>query len=277
MDQSVTVPFSWDTMDTSSKKAETSTRPGASFAPLIAGFSGGVTSTSLLLPLDVIKVRLQVSENGDNVRRAGGVKRRLGAMRIFRGIIKHEGLAGLYQGWTPAVIGSAVSWGGYFYLYENFKQQLVTYKLQSSATPVSPEALRENSTHLNSADNFFLACASGACMVALTNPIWLIKTRMQLQMRKSSQLHTEVKAPYKNMLDAAVTIVREEGVFALYKGGGAAMLLTSHGGVQFVVYEFLKKHFNYKRASREENLNRSVWERFELSMGYLSIGAVAKM
>lgn len=262
-------------MVTSKEKNETRTRPGASFAPLIAGFTGGVTSTSLLLPLDVIKVRLQVSENGDNVRRADGVKRRMGAMRIFRGIIKHEGIAGLYQGWTPAVIGSAVSWGGYFYLYENFKQQLVTYKLQSSATPFTPEALR--TTHLNSADNFILACTSGACMVALTNPIWLIKTRMQLQMRKSSQLHTEVKPPYKNMLDAAVTIVREEGVFALYKGGGAAMLLTSHGGVQFVVYEFLKKHFNYKRASREENMNRSVWERLELSMGYLSLGAVAKM
>jgi solute carrier family 25 folate transporter 32 len=262
-------------MDASSKKAETRTRPGASFAPLIAGFSGGVTSTSLLLPLDVIKVRLQVNEDSDNARRAGGVKRRLGAMRIFRGIIKHEGVIGLYQGWTPAVIGSAVSWGGYFYLYENFKKQLATYKLQSSGTPVTPEALR--ATHLNSADNFILACSSGACMVAMTNPIWLIKTRMQLQMRKSSQLHTEVKAPYKNMVDAAFTIVREEGVFALYKGGGAAMLLTSHGGVQFVVYEFLKKHFNYKRATREENINRSVWERFELSMGYLSIGAVAKM
>jgi solute carrier family 25 folate transporter 32 len=263
--------------NTSSKKAETTTRPGASFAPLIAGFSGGVISTSLLLPLDVIKVRLQVNEDaGDNGRRAGGgVKRRLGAMRLLRGIIKHEGLTGLYSGWTPAVIGSAVSWGGYFYLYENFKQQLVTYKLQSSATPVTPEALR--STHLSSIDNFILACTSGACMVALTNPIWLIKTRMQLQMRKASQLHTEVKAPYKNMVDAAVTIVREEGAFALYKGGGAAMLLTSHGGVQFVVYEFLKKHFNYKRATREENLNRSVWERLELSMGYLSLGAVAKM
>jgi solute carrier family 25 folate transporter 32 len=261
-------------MDGSSKKAET--RPGASFAPLIAGFLGGVTSTSLLLPLDVVKVRLQVSEDSENARRAGGgVKRRLGAMRLFRGIIKHEGIIGLYQGWTPAVIGSAVSWGGYFYLYENFKKQLVTYKLQSSGTLVTPEALR--TTHLNSADNFILAVSSGACMVALTNPIWLIKTRMQLQMRKSSQLHTEVKAPYKNMVDAAVTIVREEGVFALYKGGGAAMLLTSHGGVQFVVYEFLKKNFNYKRATREENLNRSMWERFEMSMGYLSLGAVAKM
>jgi solute carrier family 25 folate transporter 32 len=244
---------------------------------MIAGFSGGVISTTLLLPLDVIKVRLQVSEESDNVRRAGGVKRRLGAMRIFHGIMKHEGFAGLYQGWTPSVIGSAVSWGGYFYLYENFKRQLVAYKLESSTTPVSSEALRETDTHLNSADNFILACASGACMVALTNPIWLIKTRMQLQMRKSSQLHAEVKAPYKNIVDAAQTIVREEGVWALYKGSGAAMLLTSHGGVQFVVYEFLKKYFNYKRASREENANRSVWERCELSMGYLSIGAVAKM
>jgi solute carrier family 25 folate transporter 32 len=259
-----------------------------SFAPLIAGFSGGVISTTLLLPLDVVKVRLQVSEDAGSainspLKRFGGVKRRrLGARRAFFGILKHEGVRGLYQGWTPAVLGSAISWGGYFYLYENFKRQLVAYKLQSAAAassaPVAVENIRETAAHLNPADNFILACSSGAMMVALTNPIWLIKTRMQLQMRKSSVLHaTEVKAPYKNIVDAARTIVRDEGAWALYKGAGPAMLLTSHGGIQFVVYEFLKKHFEFKRASREENMSRSVAERLELSMGYLSMGAVAKM
>jgi solute carrier family 25 folate transporter 32 len=246
--------------------------PTQSLAPLVAGFSGGVVSTSLLLPLDVIKVRLQVNESESNGRP--------GFLRIFRGIIKYEGVRGLYQGWTPAVLGSAISWGGYFYLYENFKRQLITYKLQKTTDRTATAAdLRDTAATLNSADNFCLACISGTFMVVLTNPIWLIKTRMQLQMSRASkqQQHAHVKPPYKNMLDAGQTIVREEGLWALYKGAGPAFLLTSHGGVQFVVYEFLKNHFNYKRASRQENLDRSVGQRFELSMGYLSLGATAKL
>lgn len=113
-------------------------------------------------------------------------------------------------------------------------------------------------------------------MVLITNPVWLIKTRMQLQMKKSSE-KLNIK-PYDSMVDAMRTIVRDEGYLALYKGGGAAMLLTSHGGVQFVVYEYLRKHFRYNRVKRDgEGQSLSVWEGLELSSGYLAIGAIAKM
>jgi solute carrier family 25 folate transporter 32 len=97
-------------------------------------------------------------------------------------------------------------------------------------------------------------------------------------MKKSSQhLHTGTQ-PYNNMVDAARTIVREEGFWALYKGAGPALLLTSHGGVQFVVYEFLRKHFHYSREQRENDGDASsVIQRLERSLGYLSMGAIAKM
>ncbi|CAB9499707.1 dinucleotide transporter 2, mitochondrial [Seminavis robusta] len=167
------------------------------------------------------------------------------------------------QGLTPAVIGSAVSWGGYFYLYEGFKKQLRQSK-----------QARGKSEELHSLDNFGVAVLAGACMVFLTNPVWLIKTRMQLQMKRSSDAYN-VKKPYKGLVDAAATIVREEGFWALYKGTVPALALTSHGGVQFVAYEFLKKHFHYARPKRDES--KSVLERLELSMGFLTIGAVSKV
>ena len=232
-----------------------------SIAPLLAGISGGVVSTTLLLPLDVIKVRLQVSE--EQQRKDGSSGKRLGAVRAFRSIIRHEGIAGVYQGLTPAVIGSAVSWGGYFYLYEGFKKQLQA----SKRTRGKPE-------ELNPMDNFGMAVLSGAIMVLLTNPIWLMKTRMQLQMKKSADSFG-LKKPYNGMIDAARTIVKEEGFWALYKGTVPALALTSHGGVQFVAYEFLKKHFQFSRPNRDRS--KSVLERFEMSMGFLAIGAVSKM
>jgi solute carrier family 25 folate transporter 32 len=110
-------------------------------------------------------------------------------------------------------------------------------------------------------------------MVMVTNPVWLVKTRMQLQMRKASEKHNI--QPYKGTLDAFRTIIKEEGYLALYRGSGPAMLLTSHGGVQLVVYEYLRKHFHFRRAKRDDA--SSVWERLELSAGYLTMGAVAKM
>jgi len=240
-------------------------------APLIAGFVGGTVSTTLLLPLDNIKVRLQVHEGDSNMSQNAQIKkRRLGAMRVVRGVIRYEGFTGLYQGLTPALIGSAVSWGGFFFIYEGFKTELRRHRAASSGT---------ESYTLTAVDNFLLACASGGVMVGLTNPVWLIKLRMQLQMKKASQAMKMTGKPYNGMLDAARTIVREEGFWALYKGSGPALLLTSHGGVQFVVYEFLKKHFHYARAQRDiaEGKRTSIMDRWEKSAGYLTMGAVAKM
>src|SRR5210317_729672 len=113
-------------------------------SPLIAGFLGGGISTMTLLPLETIKVRMQVHDKkGD----------RLGSMRIIRGILRFEGVRGLYQGMTPAVIGSAVSWGGFFFVYENFKKSMEWRKGL------------EKQSELTSIDNFQIACASGAVMV----------------------------------------------------------------------------------------------------------------
>ena len=222
-------------------------------APLVAGFLGGAMSTLTLYPLDLIKVRLQVNE-AETIHR-------ITATQTFRAIIRQEGILGLYRGLTPAMIGSSISWGGYFFVYEHCKRQWAI----TQSIPV---------TELTSMDNFGLACASGACMVALTNPVWLIKTRMQLQLQLQFQ-KPFTTPPYRSMMDAARTIVRDEGIMSLYKGATPALILTSHGGVQFVAYEGLKKYFHFSRAKRKKET--PVMERFQLSLGYLTIGAMAKM
>ena len=252
----------------------------ATTIPLIAGFSGGVVSTTFLLPLDIVKLRLQVTESSKPWRRYR-------SFRILGGIVKYEGVWALWQGWTPAVLGSAISWGGYFYFYEGFKRRLVEYRLSNNevVTPVAvvsndgtstkPQVYPAASLSLTSVDNFVLACAAGAVMVAVTNPVWLVKTRMQLQMRKAGEQH-QIK-PYKNMIDAFRTIVREEGLTALYKGSGPALLLTSHGGVQFVVYEYLRKNFPVERPKSKVGQDENVWHRLKQSTGFLAMGGASKL
>jgi len=145
-------------------------------------------------------------------------------------------------------------------------------------------------------EHFTASCLAGACMVALTNPLWLIKTRLQLQnphlQQQISQHPTtkaaqQLKPAYRGIFHAAYTIVQEEGILALYKGSIPALMLVSHGGIQFVTYEFLKGHFadftnNGKGSSvnqRKESGGRSkgtIGERLIDSLGYLVMGAVSK-
>ena len=256
--------------------------------PLIAGTLGGASSTVLLYPLDLVKVRLQVNEYPSKQRNWQQQKMR----KVLRAIIRHEGFAGLYNGLTPAIIGSSASWGGYFFLYEGLKTRLLEYKKGNDECDTSTVlgSIDSDVIKLGPMENFAAACLSGAIMVGFTNPIWLVKTRMQLQMKKTQEQQTlskslssvapgKIKPPYKNMFDAMRTIVREEGPKGLYKGSVPALMLVSHGGVQFVCYEFLKGHFGiYKKAKRISSANgiamtdSNIFTQLENSLGYLSMG-----
>jgi solute carrier family 25 (mitochondrial folate transporter), member 32 len=77
------------------------------------------------------------------------------------------------------------------------------------------------------------ALEAGMLTVCITNPLWLIKTRMQLQ----SQNHA---SNYRGMVHAFTTVVKQEGFLGLYKGIVPALALTSHGAVQFTAYERMK-------------------------------------
>lgn len=106
---------------------------------------------------------------------------------------------------------------GYFYFYEKAKDR------------------KSNQGTLGALDHLLAGTEAGSIMVLLTNPFWLIKTRLQIQGQS-----TDGKK-YKGFIDALITIPKEEGLLGLYKGIIPALLLTSHGAIQFMVYEYLKK------------------------------------
>ena len=292
--------------------------PSASF---LAGLAGGSASTILLYPLDLIKVRLQVDErrrgsviNGSSTVGNSATERPRTICTTVRGLIRHEGYIGLYRGLTPAVIGSALSWGGFFIIYEEIKHKMLERK--RSLAMDEHQSRRETSHHgygmskemrvdegnddnannsatlctdsqirLGPSEHFSASCLAGACLVLLTNPIWLIKTRLQLQNSRMEQeicaKTKTVKPPYRGLTHAAMTIVREEGFLALYKGSIPALFLVSHGGIQFVTYEFLKSQYamynEAHRLKKSSGRNRgTVAERLRDSLGYLMMGAVSK-
>ena len=142
-----------------------------------------------------------------------------GTLRSFQQIYKSEGFRnGLYRGLTPNFAGATVSWGLYFYLYAGIKAQM----------PVDPSTGR-----LGPTQHMAASILGGALTAVVTNPLWVIKTRM-CTTKKSTP------GAYQSLGQGLVTLVRTEGVKGLYRGIVPALFGVSHGAIQFMAYEQLK-------------------------------------
>lgn len=76
---------------------------------------------------------------------------------------------------------------------------------------------------------------TGAATSILTNPIWVIKTRML-----STGSHTP--GAYQSFVSGATQILRTEGIPGFYRGLVPALFGVSHGAFQFMAYEKLKSY-----------------------------------
>ncbi|XP_059435744.1 folate transporter 1, chloroplastic isoform X2 [Corylus avellana] len=214
-----------------------------------AGAVAGFATVAVMHPLDVVRTRFQV--NDGRVSNLPSYKNTANA--IFT-IARLEGLRGLYAGFYPAVLGSTVSWGLYFFFYDRAKQRYSKNKGEK----LSP------GEHLAS------AAEAGALVCFCTNPIWLVKTRLQLQ----TPLHQT--RPYFGLYDALRTIIREEGWSALYKGIVPGLFLVSHGAIQFTAYEELRKvivDFKSKGSKKDSESDDKLLK----SVDYAVLGSSSKI
>ncbi|KAF3322913.1 folate transporter 1 [Carex littledalei] len=214
-----------------------------------AGAIAGFTTVASLHPLDVIRTRFQVSDG-----RGSSVPQYNNTAHAIFSIARYEGVRGLYAGFYPAVFGSTVSWGLYFFFYNRAKQRYS----------------RRRDDQLSPAYHLVSAAEAGALVSLCTNPIWLVKTRLQLQVPAN---HSR---PYSGFYDAMRTILKEEGWLALYRGLGPSLFLVTHGAIQFTVYEELKKAVIYVKR-REIKSNSLGGEELLSSFDYATLGAASKV
>lgn len=211
---------------------------------LVAGVSGGVLSTVALHPLDLAKIRLAVSDG------LAGRPRYTGLAHCLRSVWTREGVRGLYQGVTPNMWGAGASWGLYFFFYNAIK----AHKQEGTEGSLSA------GQHLVS------AAQAGAMTLCVTNPVWVVKTRLVLQYEAGGGT---VPRRYHGMVHALVLIAREEGVRGLYRGFVPGLIGTSHGALQFMAYEELKSGYNVRRG-------RPPAAKLE-TMEYLGMAALSKL
>ncbi|RKP27042.1 mitochondrial carrier [Syncephalis pseudoplumigaleata] len=193
----------------------------------IAGGVGGTAGAVLTCPLEVVKTRMQSSL----YRHASSHSRPSLLLRPFRPFLdighilsafyRKEGFSALFKGLGPNLVGVIPSRAIQFAVYGNGKEMLA-----------SMNGGRESSLiHLTA------AASAGICTATVTNPIWLVKTRMQLQASTANP----AMRPYKNSFDCVVQVVRNEGVRGLYRGLSASYLGVTEGALQWVIYERCKR------------------------------------
>lgn len=139
-------------------------------------------------------------------------------MEIAKAIMRQDGVSGFFRGLPPTLVGIIPSRSAYFYAYHRVKKLL---------SPKLPEGSPGNAMVAG-----FMAGIAGN---TLTNPIWMVRTRMQLMID-----HTAGQKAYNGYWDAIQTIFKEEGLGGFYKGITASYWGCAEGAMQFLIYEQVK-------------------------------------
>ncbi|KAI3682768.1 hypothetical protein L1987_83005 [Smallanthus sonchifolius] len=194
-----------------------------------AGASAGVIAATFVCPLDVIKTRFQVH---GLPQLNGGAMRGSLIVGSLEQIFRKEGMRGLYRGLSPTILALLPNWAVYFTIYEQLKGLLGSDGIHG----------------LSFGANMIAASGAGAATTIVTNPLWVVKTRLQTQGMRTGLM------PYRGTLSALRKIAHEEGIRGLYSGLVPALVGISHVAIQFPAYEKIKFYLASRDGTTTDQL-----------------------
>lgn len=184
---------------------------------------------------------------------------------MLKSIYTHEGFRALFRGLGANLIGVVPARSINFFVYGNGKRILNDH--------FNPRNLENPwSVHLGA------AAIAGIATGTATNPIWVIKTRLQLDKNNSSNDPMRGRQ-YKNSWDCVRQTVRHEGMRGLYRGLSASYLGVTESTLQWVIYERMKLSLARREARRLQNpkYQPSALDQAEEFSGKFTAAAVAKL
>ncbi|CAN9516207.1 unnamed protein product [Ophioblennius macclurei] len=207
---------------------------------LFAGGCSGTVGAIVTCPLEVLKTRLQSSGialrpvfqvqlgtlSGAGVIRPGTVTP--GLLQVLRSILEKEGPRSLFRGLGPNLVGVAPSRAIYFAAYSKSKEIFNGLLVPNSGL-----------VHMSSAGSAAFVTNS------LMNPIWMVKTRMQLEKKARGEKKM-------NALQCARYVYQTEGVRGFYRGLTASYAGISETMICFLIYETLKKQIAQNQFGQNE-------------------------
>lgn len=145
-----------------------------------------------------------------------------------------------YRGLPINVVANSASWACFFHFKDIFEGVIAArgHELPSGDQLAS----RGQLTGLG----YFVASGlSGVTTSFITNPLWLLRTRMTSTDRHKAEA-------YPTMREGALRVYRGEGLGGFYKGLGTSILGTSHGAIQFAMYEPLRNACLRKQQQQQQ-------------------------
>uniref|UniRef100_A0A3P9A7K1 Solute carrier family 25 member 33 n=1 Tax=Esox lucius TaxID=8010 RepID=A0A3P9A7K1_ESOLU len=202
------------------------------------GLCSGTVGAIVTCPLEVLKTRLQSSGlslrtvfhvqlgsvSGTGViRPSSATVTPPGLLQVLRSILEKEGPRSLFRGLGPNLVGVAPSRAIYFAAYKKSKETFNGIFVPNSGL-----------VHMSSAG--FAAFVTNSLM----NPVWMVKTRMQLERKARGEKKM-------NALQCARYVYSTEGMRGFYRGLTASYAGISETMICFLIYETLKKRLNEGR------------------------------
>jgi len=176
---------------------------------LASGGMAGATSLMFVYSLDYARTRLA---NDAKSAKKGGERQFNGLVDVYRKTLASDGVAGLYRGFGPSVLGIIVYRGLYFGMYDSLK-------------PVVLQGPLEGNFLASFALGWVVTTGSGIC----SYPLDTVRRRMMMTSGEAVK--------YKSSLHAFNQIVATEGVKSLFKGAGANILRGVAGAGVLSIYD----------------------------------------
>lgn len=196
----------------------------------VLGLAAGVVTTTVTHPLDLMKIRLQLLRHHSSRTFellhlvvsgvANDAKAAASALHHKRPMAYYY-LQQWYRGVGPNLLGNAAAWSIYFTLYAEYKNIL------------SRNSRGSKNGELDGASYFGASALAGLTTSILTNPIWVLKTRILGSSRGR-------QSSYTSMADGVLRIMKEEGISTFWRGTLPSLFQVLQASIQFSLYDQFK-------------------------------------
>ncbi|KAL3418684.1 peroxisomal membrane protein Pmp47b [Phlyctema vagabunda] len=211
--------------------SSTAAQQSDNVAHAVSGAGGGILSMALTYPLITLSTRAQVeSKRADS-----------GFLDAVRRIIAREGVTGLYAGLDSALFGISVTNFVYYYWYEWTRSGFEKAAIKAGRA----------SKNLTTIESMIAGALAGSATVLLTNPIWVVNTRMTTRKRNNESdeplLPGSKPAKAPSTIGTLLALIKEEGPQALFAGVVPALVLVINPILQYTIFEQLKNVLEKKK------------------------------
>ncbi|PLB33796.1 putative peroxisomal membrane protein Pmp47 [Aspergillus candidus] len=207
-------------------KVVAAVQQGDNIAHALAGAGGGILSMVLTYPLITLSTRAQVESKRAQSTTVDAIRR----------IVQREGFGGLYSGLESALFGISVTNFVYYYWYEWTR----------SAFERAADKAGRASKKLTTVESMIAGAIAGSATVLLTNPIWVVNTRMTAR-KAEPEGQTAEKKQRTSTISTLMELLQKEGPKALFAGVLPALVLVINPILQYTIFEQLKNMVERRR------------------------------